>query len=260
MKKPLFLGFNWKLNPNTLEQTQELLEHYTKLNINSGLEICVFPPTIYLHQVSEISVINSSLNFGSQAISSFQNGSYTAELSSVSVKDLGANYTLVGHSETRKLQDLNDQEINQKVVASIKNKLTPVLCIGYQLDDKQTDINFEELQQQLQVGLQGTKEFLKSNLDAKIIVAYEPVWAIGSGKSATKEQITEVLEFIKKMLNDLYEKDLAAKFILIYGGSVDETNCGDLIEIPNLSGFLVGGASLKPQKLAKIVNIMNTKV
>lgn len=286
-KKSLFLGFNWKLNPASLDDTQNLLEDYTKLNPEENLNICVFPPAIYLHQVSEVSVINPGISFGPQVISSFENGAYTGEVSILQAKDLGSNYALIGHSETRKLSNLSDNDINAKVKLTLKNNLIPVVCIGYSKDKGLDGVDLGELKEQLEIGLEGTKEYLEENgrsngdhgdtvvaatntikngdqevssTSTKIIIAYEPVWAIGSGKAASKEQVKQVLDYLKSVLDDIFSPELSSLISLVYGGSVDETNCSDLLEIPNLQGFLIGGASLKPEKIAKIVNITNTKL
>jgi len=269
-KKPLFLGFNWKLNPTTLEAAQDLLEHYTKLKLEKNLSLGIFPPSIYLHQVSEISVINPSLGFGPQHISNYESGAYTGDLSILQARDLGSDYALIGHSETRQIKGLSNLDINKKVQLTLENGLIPVLCIGYSSQENQFEINYSELQEQLEVGLKETTHCLKAqyggksspkeNLNLfKLIIAYEPVWAIGSGKTASKQEIIEVLDFIQGILKKIYSPDIISQIGLLYGGSVDETNCQELVDIPNLNGFLIGGASLKPEKLVKIVNIMNTK-
>lgn len=265
MNKSIFLGFNWKLNPNSLEATQALLESYTELNLADHLDVCIFPPSVYLHQVSEVSVVNPSLNFGPQTVSSYESGAYTGDLSIISAKDLGAKYALIGHSETRTLQGLTNSDISLKVKLTLDQGLIPVLCIGYQEDKRSKEINFDELKTQLEVGLEGVqKDFINNestaSTNAKIIIAYEPVWAIGTGKTATKDQISEVVEFILKTFTNIFKGDLKDKVSVVYGGSVDDSNCQDLLTIPNIGGFLIGGASLKPEKMAKIVKSLSSEM
>jgi triosephosphate isomerase len=249
MSKQFFLGFNWKLNPSTFEEGDNLLKEYSKISqakLNS--EVVIFPPTpLFLQADLAKSESQSHFEIGSQDVSAYENGAFTSELSAKMVASFGVKYCLIGHSETRSLRKLENSEINQKIQKALEANLTPVVCIGYSQD--KTGINFDELKEQVEIALSNLDKFL----DKKIILAYEPVWAIGTGKTADSQTILEVLNFIRKVVEVEFGTQRLTNLQLIYGGSVDDKNIGDLSKIENIDGFLIGGASLKPEVFGKII-------
>lgn len=252
MPKKFFLGFNWKLNPSTFEEGDNLLKEYTKISqakLNS--EVVIFPPTpLFLHADLAKSESQSHFEIGSQDVSAYENGAFTAELSAKMVASFGVKYCLIGHSETRSLRKLENSEINQKIQKALEANLVPVICIGYSQD--KTGVNFDELKEQVEVALANLDKFL----DKKIVLAYEPVWAIGTGKTADSKIISEVLDFVKKTIQIQFGQSSLLNVNFIYGGSVDDKNIVELSEVANIDGFLIGGASLKPLVFGKIIEYL----
>jgi triosephosphate isomerase (TIM) len=259
MSKKYFLGFNWKMNPNNLQTAKELLRSYQQAlsqKTFANLEIVTFVPNLYF---SDLDVIKKeyflkNLHLGSQDISDQSKGAFSGQISGEMLLDFGIKYTLIGHSETREAFSLSDQNINQKVVQSLKNQIIPVLCIGY---SKKPEVDLEELKSQVLEGLKNCSSFLEQNLDQQIILAYEPVWAIGSGKAADVETINKVLIFLK----DLIKQEIPAifsKIKVLYGGSVTDQNILEFSKVSALEGFLIGGASLSNSKFEPILNNLNS--
>jgi triosephosphate isomerase len=250
MSKQFFLGFNWKLNPTTFKEGDDLLKEYSRVSqgkLNS--EMVIFPPTPFFLQ-ADLAKTESQRHYqvGSQDVSAHTSGAYTGELSAQVLTSFGLTYCLIGHSETRALHKLENHQINQKVQRALESNLVPVLCIGYSQD--KSGINFDELKQQVEIGLSDLEKFQ----DKEIILAYEPVWAIGTGKTADSKTIFEVLDFVKKIVQTKFGQDRLLNLKLIYGGSVDDKNIEELSRITNVDGFLIGGASLKPAVFGKIIH------
>jgi triosephosphate isomerase (TIM) len=260
MNKKL-LVFNWKMNFQTLEQTHELLNHYLEIEKeNKQFEIVICPPTVYLSTVFDIiSECNSNIKIASQDISQWhvtdQNkGAFTGEVSGEMLKSVGCSFTIVGHSETRSEYTLGFHEIRHKIEASLKENLTPVLCIGYQgkipKEEQQEYISEEKLKEQLKTELY---PWIMTKSSQEIIIAYEPVWAIGSGKTPTNEHITVVAQAVKRIVKEYLGSDVKLRFL--YGGSVSDKNLAELLKITEVDGFLVGGAGLSPESLKKMIAI-----
>ncbi|MEI6728489.1 MAG: triose-phosphate isomerase [bacterium] len=257
-EKKFFLGFNWKMNPSNIVDSQNLFASYKiPLESNKNCEIVVFPPSIYL-VAGEIFRISRKIKcgLGAQDLSAADEGPYTGQISAKMLLDTEVKYSIIGHSETRDHYGLTNREVNEKVKTALKNGISPVLCIGFQRDPGQTEINYMELKTQIQAGLRQVKK-IKLELHTKIIIAYEPVWAIGTGKTADSETISTVHKFIKEVLISTLGVRKAEKIQVIYGGSVNDTNALELSKIEGVDGFLIGGASLSPEKFAKIVNDLN---
>ena len=185
----MILGLNWKQNPATINQAKELFLNMKQRFQNTNQEVILGVPSLFLSEIKSLSSnIGDNFKLASQDISEYENGAHTAEISPVALKSFGINYAIVGHSETRKYWKLTNQTLNQKLKACQQNGITPVYCIGFSEDENSDGINYEELKQQLVIGL--------DNLDLlsqKVIIAYEPVWAIVTGKTASPEVISEVL-------------------------------------------------------------------
>lgn len=243
------LAFNWKMNPATKEGVSILLDSIkTGLSRNSEADILVCPPYIFLDRVST----SNGFLIGSQDVSNQDSGALTGEISANMIKEFGCQYVIIGHSETRELRKLTNQDIQNKVRQVLLNDLVPILCIGYAEQEFDGDINFDELKEQILVGLNGVGELQN---DQEIYIAYEPVWAIGSGKSASSAIILQVNEFIKKVLQETPGLK-ADKVKILYGGSVSDGNIEKLSKIENVDGFLVGGASLIPEKVTKMIELL----
>ncbi len=249
MSKKLF--FNWKMNPTTSSQATELFEEVVKSSESLPVHIVVCPPFVYLPLICELSK-KTNIKIGSQDISTQDSGSLTGEISGSMLVDLGCQYSIIGHSETREINHLSNQDVNQKIKHCLQSNLTPIFCIGYQADKTAKDINYTELSEQIRQGLQD----IKLDNDQTIYLAYEPVWAIGTGKTASNSIIAEVTKFI---LEELKILGLDSKVEILYGGSVDDQSITELIKIEQVSGFLIGGASLKPEKFSRIIEIVSDK-
>jgi len=252
----VFVGGNWKCN-GTRKSVQDLV---TMLNSSdaypSNLEVLVSPPALYLDFVvknlrKDAAVCAQNIWPGSKSY-----GAYTGEITPAMAKEFGLPYTLVGHSERRHKVSLEgDELVNTKVLASLRAGLKVVLCFGETLEDREANKTMEVVAHQLKVALTGVAAPQLNN----IVLAYEPVWAIGTGRTATPTQAQEVHAEIRKFLIDKYSGATAAASIIIYGGSVNPGNCTDLIKQSDIDGFLVGGCSLKPDFLKIIGSVCQHK-
>ena len=237
------IGGNWKSN-NTLAETHALLSNIlNKLAFNSErADVLVFPSTIHLLETAQ-KLTNKNVQVGAQNISKFAFGAYTGETSALHLADLGVHWTLLGHSERRALFSESSELVAEKTRFALENSLKVVLCIGESLQERESQKTLEVIESQLR----SVKDKLENKAQwDNIVVAYEPVWAIGTGKVATPAQAQEVHLFIRKWVRENIGEELAQKVRIIYGGSVTEKNCKELIEQGDIDGFLVGGASLKP--------------
>lgn len=249
MRRIVIAG-NWKMNKNISEAIE--LANGLKRNLYeiSNIEIVICPPFTLLDEVYEV-IAESNIALGSQDVYWQEKGAFTGEVSCLMLKDVGCKYAIVGHSERRKYFNEANSEINKKISALLKNDLIPIVCVGETLEQRENNKTFEIVKTQ-------TEECLKDiSLDdsAKLIIAYEPVWAIGTGKNATPFQAQEVHEFIRKLLAKIFNKEMADKIRIQYGGSVTAENINDLIVQEDIDGALVGGASLDVNSFTKIVKI-----
>lgn len=250
MKKLVFAA-NWKLHKNPHETRDFLNSFKQKIeNENLGsqnLEIIYFIPATNLESASQILASKqSNIRFGSQNCCAKATGAFTGEISAATVKDLGGQYVLVGHSERRTLFGEKDSLIAEKGVLVQGLGLTPMLCVGESLAER-------EQGQTEQVVLHQLEAFLtKINLSFPFMIAYEPVWAIGTGKVASLEQVDAVHNFIRKTLIERFKVPNAEQLPILYGGSVKADNASELIRLKNVNGFLVGGASLEVESFLKI--------
>ena len=243
------LACNWKMNPDNLTQVQTLINEYQKISLQSdNLEFITFPPSLYLGHFAK-----TSLKFGNQDVSEHVIGAFTGELSVGMIRDLNAGYVLVGHSETRKNFGYTNQNIGSKFKIAITNDVNPIICVGYDEDASNTNIDLQQILDQIIACLVSLSDIQK--YDGKFMIAYEPVWAIGSGKTPTNEMIFETTKAIKDFLQENY----ALKNVpVLYGGSVNAKNISELKQIKNLDGFLVGGASLKIEEIGAMAENLNS--
>lgn len=241
LRKPMVAG-NWKMN-GSLELVSELAAVITKID-TSDVDILVFPPFPLIKPV-----LDAGMKAGAQTVSENNAGAFTGEVDAQLIHALGANYTLVGHSERRAIYGESNETVAAKFAKAQENKLTPILCVGESEQEREQEMTEQVVWQQIDAIIS------KLGVDAlaNSVIAYEPVWAIGTGKTASPEQAQAVHKFIRSKLAEL-NSELAAKIQLLYGGSVNENNSEQLFAQPDIDGGLIGGASLKASSFAAICN------
>jgi len=250
MKKYLFAG-NWKMN-KILKEVEDYFDKFLKKLPEINLfdrEIMIAPPftaLAYCHSILK----DVPLKLGAQNSCWEEKGAFTGEISPKMLKELRVEYVILGHSERRHIFGETDELIAKRVEGVYKFGLIPILCVGETLEERNKGKTLEVVETQLSEGLKAIKE-IKEN---EPVIAYEPVWAIGTGITATPEQAEEVHLFIREKLKKLYSEEIARKIRILYGGSVTPDNIKDLMKKPNIDGVLVGGASLDPEKFFKICN------
>lgn len=248
-----FFGGNWKLNPTTLSDAVNLATGVASATKDiSGVEVAVFPPMPFLTAVGD-KVKGSNVKFGGQDCYYEDSGAFTGATSTAMLKDIGAQYVLVGHSERRSLFGDDDGTINRKVKKVLKDGLKPVLCIGETKEEYEAGLNQAVCAMQI---LQGLKDITAEEM-ANIVFAYEPVWAIGTGLVCPSQEAQDIHKYIRSLIAKKYGDDVAKKTIIQYGGSVKPDNVKELMSMPDIDGALVGGASLTADSFSKIVGYKN---
>ena len=247
MRKKVIAG-NWKMNklPN---ETITFFEELAPLVENTKNEVIICAPYTDLFYAI-LSAQNTNIKIGAQNMHWEENGAYTGEVSPQMLKSIGVEYVIIGHSERRQYFAETDETVNKKVKAAHNVGLKPIVCVGETLSQRESGKAKEIVTNQIKSGL---KDLTKNEI-MSTIVAYEPIWAIGTGKTATKEDANETIKWIREELEKIYGKENADKVIIQYGGSVKSENAKELFEMSDIDGGLVGGASLKPDEFAKIVN------
>lgn len=251
-RTPLIAG-NWKMNMDHVQGTsllQHLAETLSTAKHDYGrVEVAVFPPFTTLSAVQTL-IQDDGLDLvsGGQDLSQFDSGAYTGDISGQFLAKLGCKYVLVGHSERRTIHSETDETLNAKVKAAYRHTLTPVLCVGEGLDIRQARTHVQHTLTQLRAGVEG----LTPGEAAGLVVAYEPVWAIGTGEVAGPEDAQEMCAAIRTELSNLFDADVAAKTRLLYGGSVKASNAASILNETDVDGVLVGGASLDAAEFANI--------
>jgi len=247
MRKKIIAG-NWKLNKTCVEAIELVTGLKRKLYNVSDIDIVVCPPYTALSEVYEV-LQESNMALGAQDLYWEDSGAFTGEISAPLLKDVGVKYVIIGHSERRQFFHETDETVNRKVKAALKWNLTPIVCVGETLAERESNRAFDIIRVQVEESLEGlTPEELE-----KSVIAYEPVWAIGTGKNATPEQAQEVHKFIRSLLVNLSNEEVAAGIRIQYGGSVKPENTAELMSQPDIDGALVGGASLKEDSFVKII-------
>lgn len=246
MRTPVIAG-NWKMYKTAGDSSAFVKEFLPLVAGVRGVEIVLSPP---FPSLSVVAALTAGTNVGvaSQNVHFAAEGAYTGEVSPGMVMDAGAKYAIVGHSERRQYFAETDESVNRKVKAALAAGLVPIMCLGETLAERESGKTFPVVERQLRAGL---SEVAAAEA-AKVIVAYEPVWAIGTGKTATKEQAQEVHVFLRGVFKDLFG-DAASAVRILYGGSVKPENISELMAQPDIDGALVGGASLKANAFAGIV-------
>ena len=246
MIKPLIVG-NWKMNTNSSEAYKLTSNIINNINDIDPVIKVICPPNIYIPTLHEI-VSSSNLYLGSQNMFYKDTGAYTGEISPQMLKEY-CEYVILGHSERRTIFEENDELINKKAKASIANHIKPIICVGENISERESGLTKNKIRNQLLNSLKNLKE------NTNITIAYEPIWAIGTGVAATPEIAQETMEYIRSILEEIFNSDTANKTSILYGGSVTDENALEYLSLPDINGCLIGGASLDSQKFSKIVEI-----
>ena len=247
MRKYVIAG-NWKMHKTNAEAVQlaEAIKGKTTSIQKTQMIIC--PPATALTAVSSI-VENTPIAVGAQNMYWESHGAFTGEISSEMIKSTGATYVIIGHSERRQFFHETDETVNKKVHFALQTKLNPIICIGESLEQREEEITKDVINDQLEGALRG----ISAEQMLQIIIAYEPIWAIGTGKTATPEQAQDVHVFIRTKLQSLYDAATSSSMILQYGGSVKPANAHDLLKQNDIDGALVGGACLEAESFSEII-------
>jgi triosephosphate isomerase len=248
MRKKI-LAANWKMNMTVGESDAFLDTFLMEVGEEARVEIVIIPPFTALPRVSQRLTNVQNIKLGAQNMHWEKPGAYTGEISSQHLRELFVRYVVLGHSERRSYFGETDKIVNKKVAAALEATLKPIVCIGETLSERDAG----RVEQVLETQLRGSLEGLTAKDLAEIVIAYEPVWAIGTGRTATPEQAQSAHAFIRETLATLWDKATAEKVRIQYGGSVKPGNTADLMRQPDIDGALVGGASLDPRGFAEIV-------
>jgi triosephosphate isomerase len=250
MRKPLMAG-NWKMNLNHLEAiavAQKLVYSLADKDYDE-VDIAIIPPFTDIRSIQTmVDGDRLRLTYGAQDLSPEASGAFTGDISASMLAKLGCTFVIVGHSERRAIHKEDDALINRKIRAALAHELTPIFCVGEELAVRESGAHVSHVIRQVRSGLEGLhKPELK-----KIVIAYEPVWAIGTGKTATPEDAQEVCAAIREEIEQIGSPEIAANMRILYGGSVKSSNAAEIMKQPDVDGALIGGASLDPEELAKI--------
>lgn len=248
MRKYIIAG-NWKMNKNLTESIKlvsDLKANLAGKNINA--DVIIAPPFTSLETISSI-IKETDIKLAAQNMHPSDAGAFTGEISADMLKSVGCDYVILGHSERRTIFNENDEFINEKVKKAHNINLTPILCCGESLEERENGTTFNVVEKQIRIGL---KDLTQSQIEDTII-AYEPIWAIGTGKTASPEQAQEVHAFIRKLLAELTNENVADNITIQYGGSVKPENSAELLSKPDIDGALVGGACLKAESFTDII-------
>lgn len=247
MRKKVIAG-NWKMNklPN---EAIDFIQKLEPLVRNTTHEVILCVPYVDLFYCL-LNTQNTNIKIGAQNMHFEEKGAYTGEISGSMLKSIGVEYVIIGHSERRQYYGETDESVNKKVKAAFQNELKPIVCVGETLNQREQGITNHIITNQTKLALQGITEQQIKNT----IIAYEPIWAIGTGKTATAEDANNAIKAIREELAKNYEQNIANEVIIQYGGSVKSSNAKELFEMSDIDGGLVGGASLDVEEFSKIVN------
>ncbi len=246
--KPLIAG-NWKMHTTINEGADLILKLRERVKGVDSVDIVVAPPFTSLHHLSHL-VADSPIKLAAQDLHWEANGAFTGEVSAPMLASVGCTYVIIGHSERRQMFKETDETVNRKVMAALKAGLKPIVCVGETLEEREAGKTLLRVRAQMKGALAG----LSGGAVRDIAIAYEPIWAIGTGKTASPQEAEEVHNALRELLFELFNLDQAKDVRIIYGGSVKPDNIDSLMAQPNIDGALVGGASLKAEDFARIVN------
>lgn len=245
MRKILAAG-NWKMN-KTASEASEFIKELTESVKGAKNDVLICVPFTNLETAVRLTE-GTNVKVGAQNMDYHDSGAYTGEVSADMLLDAGVKYVVIGHSERREYYNETDKTVNLKVLKALEKGITPVLCCGESLEQREGGITFDWVRMQIKLALAGVEDV------TKVVIAYEPIWAIGTGKTATSEQAEEVCGAIRECVATLYGKDAAENTTILYGGSVNAKNAAELFAMENIDGGLVGGASLKTADFTVIAN------
>ncbi len=244
MRTPIIAG-NWKMN-KTMEETKVFIKQVAGFSVE-GVEAVLCVPYTDLAVLKES--LNNQIKIGSQNIHWEETGAFTGEVSPLMLKELGVQFAVIGHSERREMFGETDETVNKRVHAAYKHAISPIVCVGEKLEEREAEKTKEVVKLQTEKALTG----LSSEQVKKLVIAYEPIWAIGTGKSSSAEDANEVIGFIRQVVADQYDQQVANEVRIQYGGSVKPENIASFLNQPDIDGALVGGASLDPESFMMLV-------
>ncbi len=244
MRKPIIAG-NWKMN-KTREEAVALVTALKPLVKDAACDVVVCVPFTDIPAVAE-AVKGSSIHLGAQNVHFAPSGAYTGEISADMLLEAGVEYVIIGHSERRQYFGETDETVNKRTLTALEKGLKPIVCVGETLEERETGKTEQVLERQIKEGLKGIDSI------ASVIIAYEPIWAIGTGKTATAQQANETIGFIRRTIAENFCPKCAEKIRIQYGGSMNAKNAHELMSMPEIDGGLIGGASLKAEDFAAVV-------
>ena len=247
MARKKIIAGNWKMN-KTPSEAKALVELLAPLVKNDDVDVVYCVPAIDIVPVVE-AVKGSNVAVGAENMYVEESGAYTGEIAPAMLVDAGVKYVIIGHSERREYFKEDDAFLNKKVLKALEHGLTPILCCGETLEQRESGVTLDWIRLQIKSDMQG----VTAKQAASMVIAYEPIWAIGTGKTATADQAEEVCKAIRECIAEIYDTDTAEKIRIQYGGSMNAGNCKELLAKPNIDGGLIGGASLKAD-FGEIVN------
>jgi len=247
MRRPIIAG-NWKLN-KTPTETVKLIRELIPLVKNTRTEVVVCPTSVCLFAAKE-ALSGSNIALGAQNVYFEDSGAFTGEVSSDSLLELGVEYVIIGHSERRQYFNETDESVNKKVLKCLEKGLKPIICVGEHLDQRKLGVTNEVVRSQTKLALHG----VASHQARDITIAYEPVWAIGTGMTATKEEANDTIREIRRTICEVLGDSAAEEIRIQYGGSMNAGNAAELMAMSDIDGGLIGGASLKADAFSQIVN------
>ena len=253
MKKYLIAG-NWKMNKNAAESEDLAKEIALEIGQRHAVDVAVCPPFTSLIPVAKV-IENTNIKLGAQNMHHENSGAFTGEISAEMLRHLYVSYVILGHSERRELFGETDEQVNVKTKAALSGRLRPIVCVGESLEERETERTLEVVGKQLQGALEG----ISAKTGEPVVIAYEPVWAIGTGKTATPEQAQEVHAFIRSELSKLWGSEAASRIRILYGGSMKPGNAAELLGQKDIDGGLIGGASLESRSFAQLVEAAETQ-
>ncbi|MCF6138667.1 triose-phosphate isomerase [Pseudalkalibacillus berkeleyi] len=251
MRKPIIAG-NWKMH-KTLEESKSFVKEISQLIPDQEkIDSVICAPALFLNALVN-ETTDSKLHIGAQNMHHEESGAFTGEISPLALNDMNVEYVILGHSERREMFGETNESVNKKVHAAFKYNLVPIVCVGESLEQRESEETKPHVKKQVELALSGLSE----DQVREVVIAYEPIWAIGTGKSATSEDANEVCAYIRNVVEEKYSKEVADNVRIQYGGSVKPETIGELMSQSDIDGALVGGASLKPQSFLQLLEVVH---